>query len=86
MRKIDSEKNLGKCRMPSGQKVNSYEEFLNLFEKGNEATKREFFKQIQFAQKEAERLRVKNRRRYWRKKEAQEAAQAAAQEATETQE
>lgn len=47
--------------------LKTYEEFLAQMAKEDESVKRYFFHQIQFAEKERERLRAKNRRGYKRR-------------------
>lgn len=66
--------------MSSLPTLKTYEEFLEHMSKENEIVKRRFFDQIMFAQREAERLRAKNRRRYYRQKAARDAAKEAAQQ------
>lgn len=50
--------------------LKTYEEFLEYMGKEDESVKRKFFSQIQFAQKERERLREKDRRSREKKKAA----------------
>lgn len=49
--------------------LKTYEEFLANMSKENDTTKRYYFEQIQFAEKERQRLRDKERRRRERIKE-----------------
>lgn len=66
--------------MSSLPTLKTFEEFLEHMSKENEIVKRHFYKQIEYAQREAERLRAKNKRRYYRQKAAREAAKEAAQQ------
>ena len=53
--------------------LKTFEDFLFYMAKEDESVKRYFFHQIQFAEKERERLRGKNRRGYARRKARLEA-------------
>jgi hypothetical protein len=64
--------------MPSSYPtLKTFEEFLAMMAKEDDITKRRLWHQIEFAQKEMERLRAKAKKQYYKKKEAKKQAQEA---------